>query len=38
MKLIGILAKSSMEWMISDLSSILYGVTIVPFFETYAPA
>ena len=34
MKLIGIFAKNRVEWLIADIACILYGLTIVPLYDT----
>lgn len=35
MKLIGICSKNRMEWNITDFACILYGFTLVPFYDTF---
>lgn len=34
MKLIGVFGKNRREWMILDIANILYGYTMVPFYDT----
>lgn len=34
MKLIGIFSKNRYEWMVSDMACMLYGLTIVPLYDT----
>ncbi|CAK71979.1 unnamed protein product (macronuclear) [Paramecium tetraurelia] len=37
LKLIGIFAKNRREWMILDWANIIYGYTMVPFYDTLGP-
>ncbi|CAD8062385.1 unnamed protein product [Paramecium primaurelia] len=37
LKLIGVFAKNRREWMILDWANILYGYTMVPFYDTLGP-
>ena len=34
MKLIGIFSKNRYEWIIADIACMLYGLTIVPLYDT----
>lgn len=34
MKLIGIFSKNRYEWMVADVACILYGLTMVPLYDT----
>lgn len=34
MKLIGIFAKNRYEWIVADIACMLYGLTIVPLYDT----
>lgn len=34
MKLIGIYSKNRYEWMVSDIACMLYGLTLVPLYDT----
>jgi len=35
--LIGVFAKNRREWMILDWANIIYGYTMVPFYDTLGP-
>ncbi|CAD8156607.1 unnamed protein product [Paramecium octaurelia] len=37
LKLIGVFAKNRREWMILDWANIIYGYTMVPFYDTLGP-
>ncbi|CAK80910.1 unnamed protein product (macronuclear) [Paramecium tetraurelia] len=37
MKLIGVFGKNRREWVILDIANILYGYTMVPFYDTLGP-
>ncbi|CAD8168829.1 unnamed protein product [Paramecium octaurelia] len=37
LKLIGVFAKNRREWMILDWANIIYGCTMVPFYDTLGP-
>ncbi|CAD8174947.1 unnamed protein product [Paramecium pentaurelia] len=37
MKLIGVFSKNRREWVILDIANILYGYTMVPFYDTLGP-
>lgn len=34
MRLIGIFAKNRYEWMVADIACMLYGLTLVPLYDT----
>jgi long-chain acyl-CoA synthetase len=34
MKFIGIFSKNRYEWVVADLACVLYGLTIVPLYDT----
>jgi long-subunit acyl-CoA synthetase (AMP-forming) len=34
MKLVGIFSKNRYEWIVADLACVLYGMTIVPLYDT----
>lgn len=34
MKLVGIFSKNRYEWMVADMACMLYGLTIVPLYDT----
>ena len=34
MKLIGIFSKNRYEWIVADIACMLYGLTIVPLYDT----